>query len=73
MLKVECVTDQVRWSHGSGGACGVSVEAGDVVEDWAYLEGGRMLIVVRGFILVVILEKVCDGWNMDLTQVWDVW
>lgn len=40
MERVECVTDQVRWSHSKGG------DAVPDVEEDEYLEGERKLIVV---------------------------
>ena len=43
MERVECVTDQVRWSHSGGGD---AVGDGPGAEAEEYLEGARRVIVV---------------------------
>jgi len=69
MERVECVTDQVRWSHSRGGdAVGASPE-GEAEE---YLEGARRVIVVGTLIVPVYhvrsLLALGVRWPLDLTQ-----
>jgi hypothetical protein len=63
MERVECVTDQVRWSHSGGGEVVGEVE----VEVEAYLEGERRLIVV-GILILFGYESLCCTKCLDKPQ-----
>lgn len=53
MERVECVTDQVRWSH-SGGGDGV-----EGVDEDEYLEGDWRLMVVGMLIVNTVIVVIC--------------
>lgn len=59
MARVECVTDQVRWSHSGGG------EAVGEVEVEEYLEGERRMIAV-GILMVLCEEAGSFPWMVEI-------